>query len=179
MMPVKKGELIIKWVGILTNIHEQKMLSEILEKKVDERTIELIQSNKDLENLNNELRQFAWIASHDLQEPLRKIHVFSSVLKDKFLAGNETAQHHINKVIQSSARLMQLVNDLLTYTALSVQTLYKPVELDKILSDVLIDLELLIREKNALIHVGQLPCVDMIPVHATQLFQNILSNALK
>ncbi|MBD0286908.1 MAG: PAS domain-containing protein, partial [Flavisolibacter sp.] len=76
---------IIKWFGTCTDIHEQKMMNDVLEQKVMERTSALEKTNKELEKSNNELLQFASVASHDLKEPLRKIHLFSNLLKERYL----------------------------------------------------------------------------------------------
>jgi len=77
--------IIEKWFGTCTDVHDQKMASDILEQKVKERTEELQKINIELESSNNELLQFASVASHDLKEPLRKIHMFSNLIKDRYL----------------------------------------------------------------------------------------------
>ncbi|MBN9298168.1 MAG: response regulator [Filimonas sp.] len=179
MTPVKKADVVIKWVGIFTDIDEQKLAAETLEQKVYERTTALQEANKELEVANTELRQFAWITSHDLQEPLRKIQIFSHVVKDKYLQQDEKAQNYIDKVILSSSRMTQLIQDLLSYTKLSASQAFQVTDLNKTIKDVLSDFEILIQEKNATIAMDELPQVEMIPLQATQLFQNIISNALK
>jgi two-component system CheB/CheR fusion protein len=172
------GELTM-WVGTNTDIHEQKMANEILEQRVKERTIELQKTNEALEISNHDLQQFASVASHDLKEPLRKIHLFSNILKDKYTAQLDGAATYLDRVISSSTRMTKLINDLLSFSRLSVSNLFERVDLNMILSDLLIDLELSIEEKHALIKSDKLPVIDAIPGQMHQLFQNIISNALK
>ncbi len=165
--------------SLRAEIEERKRIESELEKRVQERTRELRQTNKELETANNELRQFAWVASHDLQEPVRKIKVFSLIIKEKCGLTDEKANDYIDKVIQSSERMMRLIHDLLNYTEISNSGSAALVDLNKVVDEVLIDLELMIKEKNASIQVGQLPKLDIIKVEAAQIFQNIISNALK
>jgi len=161
-------------------IEERKKIESELEKRVNERTLELLQSNKELETANNELRQFAWVASHDLQEPVRKIKVFSLIIKEKYgLEGDEKVAGYLDKVILSSERMMKLIHDLLNYTELSNAQVPVHVNLSKVVDDVLVDLELLAREKNAKITVGPLPTIEFVKIEAIQIFQNLISNALK
>lgn len=160
-------------------IEERKKIESELEKRVHERTRELVQANKELETANNELRQFAWVASHDLQEPVRKIKVFSLIIKEKYGLTDDKVAGYLDKVISSSERMMKLIHDLLNYTEVSNNQVSTPVDLNKIVEDVLVDLELLIKEKQAKITVGPLPTLDMVKIEAAQIFQNIISNALK
>ena len=180
-LPLKdEKNTIIKWFGTCTDIHDQKMMSEILEQKVSERTMELQRTNAELEVTNSELMQFASIASHDLKEPLRKIILFSNLVKDRHLESlPATALDYINKIIASSTRMGTLVNDLLSFTKLSVGSNFEMMDLNIVVSEVLSDLELTIKEKKAQIEVGSLPKVEIIPGQMRQVFQNIISNALK
>ncbi|MEJ7679855.1 MAG: response regulator [Segetibacter sp.] len=119
-IPVITDGRIVKWVGTFTDINHQKQMNEILEKKVDERTRELQASNKELELSNNDLQQFASVASHDLKEPLRKIQVYSSIIKEKHLLEDKNKlKDYLDKVIVSSDRMSRLINDLLDYSRLS------------------------------------------------------------
>ncbi|HWB24770.1 MAG TPA: response regulator [Chitinophagaceae bacterium] len=160
-------------------IEERKKIERELERRVDERTLELQQSNKELETANNELRQFAWIASHDLQEPVRKIKVFSLIIKEKFGITDDKVTSYLDKVILSSERMMKLIQDLLNYTELSNTQKSTMVNLNKVVEEVLVDFELLIKEKNAKINVGKLPDLEIVKIEAVQIFQNIINNALK
>ena len=170
---------IVKWFGTCTDIHDQKMLNEILEQKVKERTIELQKANVELEASNTELLQFASVASHDLKEPLRKIHIFSNLVKDRYLANMDGAADYLERIISASARMTKLINDLLTFTRLSVNASFENVSLNRLVDEVMSDLELAITEKHATIEVDDLPKIDAITGQIRQVFQNIISNALK
>ncbi len=179
-IPVITGDKIVKWVGTFTDINHQKMMNEVLEKKVDERTGELQAINKELESSNNDLQQFASVASHDLKEPLRKIQVYSNIIKEKRLLEDENKlSYYLDKVIVSSNRMSRLINDLLNYSRLSQANFFEVYDLNEILKEILFDLELLIAEKNATIHTEELPQVEVAPGLIRQLFQNLLTNALK
>ena len=151
----------------------------MLEDKVKERTHELLDANQQLEQSNTELQQYASIASHDLQEPLRKIITFSKIIETRYLLDSEEAKKHMHKVIDSAERMRSLINDLLNYSKLSTTVQFTHASLDAILQESINDLELTIREKNATIEYEPLPAIDLIPGQMRQVFQNILSNALK
>jgi two-component system, chemotaxis family, CheB/CheR fusion protein len=171
---------VLLWVGTFTDIHEQKLANEVLESRVKERTKELQQINEELESSNMELQQFASVASHDLKEPLRKIHMFSNLIKEKYFGKAEDgALNYIDRIINSSARMTTLVNDLLSFSRLSVNHLFRSTSLNQLMNDILADLELVIQEKQAVVQVGELPDIEAVPGQMRQVFQNILSNALK
>jgi two-component system CheB/CheR fusion protein len=171
---------ILKWFGTCTDIHDQKTSSDILELKVKERTRELLEANSELEMSNNELMQFASVASHDLKEPLRKIHMFSNIIKERFMQdGAHGAADYINRIIKSSARMTKLIDDLLAYSRLSINTLFEPTDLNIIINEVLSDLELSIMEKKAIIKVDDFPEIEVVPGQMRQVFQNVISNSLK
>jgi light-regulated signal transduction histidine kinase (bacteriophytochrome) len=150
-----------------------------LEDKVAERTKELSQLNKDLESSNIELQQYASIASHDLQEPLRKIITFSNVIEERFLVQDPEAGKYMGKVVDATKRMRSLINDLLHYSKLSSTTHFTPTDLNEILAEALTDLELSISEKKAKVCVETLPLADVVPGQIRQVFQNIVGNALK
>src|SRR3954462_14566078 len=104
IIPVKQGDTILKFIGTFSDIHQQKLTNEVLEQKVAERTSELSTKNQELEITNHELQQFAWVVSHDLKEPLRKIQAFCGIIRDKFLKGNEEAESYLERAIASSNR---------------------------------------------------------------------------
>ncbi|WEK34599.1 MAG: response regulator [Candidatus Pseudobacter hemicellulosilyticus] len=179
MTPVRKRENIIKWVGIFTDIHEQRMVNQVLEQRVNERTQELLQANQDLETTNHELQQFAYVASHDLKEPLRKIQVFSHLVKGKFLADNREAINYMDRLIHSSERMNRLISDVLNYSKLSITGEFDKTDISAVIREIMVDIELLIQEKKAVIHLGDIPSLEVIPAQIRQVFQNIISNALK
>jgi light-regulated signal transduction histidine kinase (bacteriophytochrome) len=158
---------------------EVERMNSSLEEKVAQRTQELVQLNKDLEIRNAELAQYASLASHDLQEPLRKIITFSRMVEEKYLATVPDARRYIGKVIESSERMRNLIHDLLNYSKLSGQSHFSIISLNEAIENTLSDLEVAIDEKRAKIIVQALPDIEAIPGQVRQLFQNILSNALK
>lgn len=154
-------------------------LNHSLEKRVEERTEELFKINKQLEISNDDLQQYASVASHDLKEPLRKIQIYSDKVRRTFLTESPEADEYMQKIISSSQRMSKLINDLLNYSRLSGEGLYKATDINVILDELISDLEVLIAEKNAVIHIDRFPQMEVIPGQIHQLFQNILSNALK
>jgi signal transduction histidine kinase len=154
-------------------------IKDNLEQKVEKRTEELKQANKNLEVSNAELQQYAFIASHDLQEPLRKIITFTRIIEERFLEKTPEAMEYMSKIITSSERMRTLINDLLNYSSISVDPKFAFTDLTKIVNQALVDLEVSISEKNARIEVDDLPVVEVVPEQITQVFQNIISNALK
>lgn len=160
----------------------QKALEEInfsLEEKIGERTKSLLDSNRKLEASNAELQQFTSIASHDLQEPLRKISTFSHLLSEFCKEEGSEASLYLRKIIHSSERMRNLINDLLNYSKLSMDSQFLMTPLQSLLQDTLNDLELSIREKKARVDVSPIPAAEVIPGQIRQVFQNIISNALK
>lgn len=150
-----------------------------LEKKVQERTADLLKINKELELSNTELMQYASLASHDLQEPLRKIISFCNLIFEKHLEGNEEVKHYFLKVMSSAERMRSLINDLLNFSRLSAESVFIKTSLAAMVEETLSDLELLIHEKKAKVTVHDLPDADIIPGQIRQLFQNLISNSLK
>jgi len=160
----------------------EKKLQEsnlLLEDRVKERTRKLLEMNQELELSNAELQQYASVASHDLSEPLRKIITFGTILQDRFLKEQPAANELMIKVINSTQRMRTLIDDLLNFSKLSAETQFIPTDLNEVLQDVINDLELSIQEKNATINLSNLPVIAAIPGQMRQMFQNILSNALK
>jgi signal transduction histidine kinase len=176
--PIVVNNQITRWVGTLSSIHEQKMMNEVLEQKVAERTRELLETNRNLESTNHELQQFTSVASHDLKEPLRKIQFYGSLLQEKANLTPDMAVH-LDKVINSSRRMNNLINDLLSFASLSSPTSFTRTELNPIFDDIISDLELLIEEKKAVVKHETVKPIEAIPGLMRQLFQNLISNALK
>ncbi len=178
-IPVTQHGSTTRWVATFTDIEQQKLASDLLEKQVMMRTKELVEKNEELENSNHELQQFAWVVSHDLKEPLRKIQTFSHLLKDKFLSENEEALSYLNRSIASSARMTQLIGDLLDYSRLSVEASFEPTNINDIISDILIDFNDVILERNIQLSIAPVPIIEAIPSQIRQVFQNLISNAFK
>ncbi len=180
LIPVKEGQTIVKWVGTFTDIHEQKLASDLLEKRVEERTSELRKMNDALEISNIDLQQFVSVVSHDLKEPQRKIQVFSSiVLKKSNERLDPQVSDYLNKITESSERMTNLINDLMDFSRLSVDYKFQYTSMNDVINNIIADHEILISEKKAIINTGTLPWVEVVPGQIRQVFQNIISNALK
>lgn len=135
----------------------------------------------ELERSNQELQDFAAVASHDLQEPLRKIQAFGDRLADRS-AGQlgEEANDSLRRMTSAAARMQSLISDLLDYSQVTVQPeLPRPVDLGVIVSEVISDLDERIGSSHGRIRVGPLPTVLASPLRMRQLFQNLIANALK
>lgn len=158
---------------------ELSNINSVLEQKVEERTEELKQSNDLLEKKNAELQQFAYVSSHDLKEPLRKIQLFSDIIQQRYLKDSPDAVGYLKKIISSSSRMTALINDILEYSRLTTQPEHRLVDLNETVQNVLADLDLIIQEKNAVIDIGPLPDIPAVSIQMHQMFQNIISNALK
>ncbi len=144
-----------------------------LEKKVKLRTAELERKNKELE-------QFAYVASHDLQEPLRTTSSFVELFKKQYQGKiDEKADKYLDFIVQASDRMKILIKDLLDYSRIGRKTELKQVDCNVVLSEVLADLNKAIREVNAEIVSDQLPVINGYPTELKQLFQNLISNSIK
>lgn len=141
--------------------------------------IMLEEKNKALEDSNKELESFNYIASHDLQEPLRKIRTFIHLIEKSGL-NSENAQKYFEKINSSAQRMSDLIQSVLTYSRLSkTGEDFTETDLNKILADVKTDFELLIKEKNAHIKSNHLPKIKANALQINQLFSNLISNSLK
>lgn len=135
---------------------------------------------QELESSNNELEQYAYVASHDLQEPLRKIRSFGSYLQDTQNEKlDEKGKMHLEKIMNAAERMSTLIKDILSFSSMKRRHEYVPTDLNVIVDGVLQDLDLLINQKNAIIKKDKLPTIDAIPLQMTQLFYNLLNNSLK
>lgn len=142
---------------------------------------EILQKTIDLERSNIELKQFASVASHDLKEPLRKIMLFSELLLSEHEESlPENIKPYLDKISVSSKRMQVLIEDLLTYSRIGAREQYfVATDLTAIISEIVSDLEITIKEKEAVIESTSLPVIEGIPGQMRQLFQNLISNALK
>lgn len=135
----------------------------------------------ELERTNRHLEEFAFMTSHDLQEPLRKIRIFTQLLQEKISPVlHESARIYLDKINASAIRMGALIKCLLDYSRLSGNTsLFMQTDLNDMLHIVMTDLEINIGRLNATIHVDKLPVIEAIPVQIVQLFTNLVNNALK
>ncbi|WP_166436998.1 PAS domain-containing sensor histidine kinase [Niastella caeni] len=174
-----KKHVPVRMLGTVLDITEQKKAKEELEKMVLARTSELQTSNAELEKSNHELEQFAYIASHDLQEPLRKIQTFADLVKEH-LHDSEITEKYFNKIYSSAKRMSKLINDVLNYSRLTkTGEQFVNTDLNKVLKEVLSDFELLIEQKQAVVTHTDLPTIKGMPLQLHQLFSNLISNSLK
>jgi PAS domain S-box-containing protein len=182
-------------LGVVQDITNQKDYADRLNKLVQERIEELQTLNEELTTTNEELseanvqlitanrdlEQFAYVASHDLQEPLRKLQTFSHLLLDRFSSElSEGAQIYIQKIRSSAARMSHLIKDILDYSRLAHnKPSFQEVDLNVVLSNVLSDYELMIMQKKITVEADELPAVEAIPIQMNQLFYNLVGNSVK
>lgn len=160
---------------------ELKVAHDQLEIRVKDRTVELADANTELERSNRELQDFAFVASHDLQEPLRKIQAFGDRLRTKHGSEmNDEAQDYLRRMQNAASRMHRLINDLLTFSRVTTKAQpFEPTDLNAATLDVLSDLEVRIQETGGRVEVGDLPTIDADPLQVRQLLQNLIGNALK
>jgi two-component system CheB/CheR fusion protein len=160
--------------------NEQRRFSAELTKQVDERTASLKEANAALKYSNENLEQFATVASHDLQEPLRKIRTFATILNNGHREdiGEET-RVLLEKISLSAERMDSLIRDVLNFSKVLDASVFESTDLTGILQSVIRDFDLQIEEKRAVIHYDPLPSIDAVPLQMNQLFYNLLGNALK
>jgi PAS domain S-box-containing protein len=168
-------------LAITTDVTPQVLARRQIEELVAERTRELELVNNNLQKSNAELAQFAHIASHDLQEPLRKISTFIQLLESRIGENiDEQSKTYLSKISASSVRMHTLIRDVLTYSELVKEAeIFLPVDLRAVIENVLTDFELLIEQKQATIRFENLPVIEAIPLQMAQLFGNLVSNSLK
>ena len=176
----ENGEF-IGFIGTGLHIHNQKMLQETLEGLVVERTQELEHANKELQRSNEDLLQFAHVASHDLKEPVRKVMTFANRLKDELgAATSETANMYVSKIEKSAIRMYSIIDGVLLYSSLNaVEQTKEEIDLDELIESIAGDLEVPISEKGAEIRYRNLPTVQGSPILLYQLFYNLINNSLK
>jgi light-regulated signal transduction histidine kinase (bacteriophytochrome) len=146
------------------------------------READLLRQADDLQRSNAELSRFAYIASHDMQEPLRMIGIYAEILqRDHARAMNADGQQFLRVVLDGAARLQRLVKDLLDYSRMTERSLdaLSPTDLNEVVRVAKENLAQVIAETGATVHVRQLPTVPCDAVQLMQVFQNLLGNALK
>ncbi len=134
-----------------------------------------------LERSNQDLQDFAYIASHDLQEPLRKVHGFGErLLHSQKDALNDEGQDYLNRMVSAADRMRQMIEDLLDYSRVATKAQeFSPVDLNEIAQEALTDLDARLESTGGQVKVGPLPVIDADPLQMQQLFMNLIGNALK
>jgi PAS domain S-box-containing protein len=164
-----ENEKVSQIVGAALDISKRKDMERVL-----------LQNSFQLEQSNASLEEFAYVASHDLKEPLRKISTFGDRLEAS-QADNLTPEGklYLNKIVDASQRMQVMINDLLAISMISGNKSFENYSLQKIFEEVLQTLEFKIEQKNAIVTSDNLPAATIIPSQFRQLFQNLLSNSLK
>jgi signal transduction histidine kinase len=165
-----KDGAVVKMIGTAQDITEAQMAQQ-----------QLVERTHALEVTNAELQRFAYVASHDLQEPLRKIMTFASLLEiDVRGNASEKGQMYMEKIVQSAGRMQRLIDDILAFSSLRGSgEAFQPTDLNRVLQQVLSDIEVRIEATGATVKADGLPVIEAVPSQMQQLFQNLISNALK
>lgn len=152
---------------------------DITELKQTEKKLK--QTVEELERSNSELEKFSYIASHDLQEPLRKIQAFGSLLSSRYTdVLDERGQDYLERMQNASKRMKKLINDLLKFSRITTRGQpFVSVDLNEVVEEVMYDLEMQIKKTDGHIEIGQLPTIEVDQTQIRQVFHNLISNALK
>jgi two-component system CheB/CheR fusion protein len=171
-------------VTTFTDVTQKKKAADVIAQSFEDlkqTSTKLQETNYRLEQSNMDLLQFASVASHDLKEPLRKIQTFGNLLYSKVekkLEQNE--KNYLDKIVSASHRMQVLIEDVLTLSKLSnTDILYAKTDIKSVVRHIVDDLEISIREKGTQIQIGNLPTIEAVTGQIHQLFQNLISNALK
>lgn len=170
VIPIKDSNgKIIRWIGTATNIDEMKCTEERLEKTLTE-----------LEKSNKELEQFAYVASHDLQEPIRMISNYTQLLSMTYSGFDDKAAEYMGFIVEGSKRMLQQINDFLQFSRVSKRgEEFVVIDINKIVKEALRDLQFAIENSGAIINYNDLPVLKADPFQMKQLFQNLISNSIK
>lgn len=173
-----------QYLAIRSDITERKTAHTKLKQEIEERQkamLKLEEITKQLEDSNKELQDFAYVASHDLQEPLRKIQAFGDRLNSTCKeALSEKGQDYLARMLNAAHRGQNLINDLLAFSRVTTKAKpFEALDLNEVLKGVLSDLEIRIEETGAIIEIDILPVIEADAMQMRQIFQNLLSNALK
>ena len=181
----KDGSMFWAYV-VITALHDEmgeiigftKVTRDLTERKKAEEQKEL--NAKNIEFKNKQLEEFAYVTSHDLQEPIRKIRAFLDLARQD-LDDRESLEFYMEKMDRSADKMIQLIKDVLRFSKLSYdqQPEYSMVDLNQVILDVMSEYEMLLEEKSVEIQVDVLPVIMGIPFQIHQVFSNLISNAIK
>ncbi len=169
------------FIGTGMNIEQQKSFSEYLKNEVDIRTVALANSNNKLEEMNKELQSFAYISSHDLQEPLRKIQMFAEVLMDREYDNlSKSGKVKFEKIQSAANRMQSLINDLLAYSRADTEKrVFELIDLENVINEVKNDIGEELEKKHGKVEVLSTCKLEVVPFQFRQLIYNLLSNSVK
>ena len=172
---------IIKWVGAFTDIHEQKQAEALLRQSEEKLEFLVKKRTEELERSNEDLQQFAHVASHDMKEPIRKIKIYSELLSEEFNEQfNNQVKLYLSKIQSASDRMLLMMDGVLRYAGMDgFQQGIETIDLNEVIRSVESDLEVVILRKKAMIKSDPLPKIEGYPLLIYQLFYNLISNALK
>lgn len=191
VIPLKNDkDVITQWIGFIVDINAQKQIEQTLKDNKELKTTqdalfshqeELQQKVIELNRSNYELEQFAHLATHDLQEPLRKMFFYSDVLKMKYSGVlDQAGLAMLNSMTNAAGRMKELISDLLSYSQLkNKQIEFGTVDLNEVMQEIVRDLDVPIKEKTAAVEIDRLPVIEGNRPRLRQLFSNLLSNSLK
>ncbi len=170
-----------KLIAINKNLEIEINERKISEEKIKALNLELLKNIDKLEAANKDLDRFAFMASHDLQEPLRKILTFSERLNTKYGEHiDEEAKRYLSRIKIATERLQNLIRDIMTFAKISAEKkAFEKSDLNLLVNEVITDMETVIRDKNATISVNALPSLFVNPSLIRPLFYNLIHNALK
>jgi PAS domain S-box-containing protein len=182
--------VVSRWFGTSTDITDElaardaearALREQVAREAAEIREEQLRLHAAELERSNRELQDFAYVASHDLQEPLRKISTFTDLVVEEYGSRlDDEASMYLQRVQRAALRMSRLIKDLLSFSRVTSRTRpFERVDLTAVMTDVLSDLEVLIRDSGGTVDLGPLPRVEADPMQMRQLFQNIIGNALK
>ncbi len=174
---LQAGGKVSFWIGTCTDVHEQKEERQTLSAAVKKQNTELIKVNELLKKSNDDLQQFAFVASHDLKEPIRKMKIFLQQFQNA--ESEKTKQDYLERINRAAARMSELIDGIMAYSQVSGGNAHEDIDLNLIVENVLVDLEVFIKEKEVSVKVTKLPRITGIKIQVHQLFSNLILNAIK
>lgn len=167
-------------VGVFVELYRKNHQLRQQEQHLTRLNEQLMENVKQLKSTNEELERFAYAASHDLQEPLRKIMLFSERLGSKSKDLDEEGQGFIQKILRASSRMQVLIKNILEFSKSAIHSdAFEETDLNGLIESILSDLEVSIEQKQAVFVIEPLPVLQILPGQLRQLFQNLIINALK